>query len=108
MTITQNKIYMTRGDTAVFAVSLDGRMLIDGDVVEMTVRKRPEHPQRAIYKKVTEFREGKAIITLNPEDTQHLPFGEYSYDVQVTFEGGRVATIVKPTPFVIGQEDTYG
>ena len=60
-----------------------------------------------LYKKVTEFVDGKALITIHPEDTAELKFKTYVYDIQLTRANGQVQTIVKPSQFVVGSEVTY-
>lgn len=102
-----NGIYLTRGDSATLYVSVDGLSLASGDIVEMTVRKWVDDPEKKIYKKVTSFSSGKATIKLNPADTSNLEFGKYVYDVQLT-HSGEVCTIVTPSVFEIGPEVTYG
>lgn len=34
------------------------------------------------------------ILTLNPEDTKHLPFGKYVYDIELTKATGEVDTFI--------------
>lgn len=98
---------ITRGDSDGYLVYIEGREFVAGDKVELTVRKKPESPSKAIHKTVTEFVDGKATIIMNPEDTSNLSWGEYVYDVQVTFEDGIVKTIIPVSPFTIDKESTY-
>ena len=37
-----------------------------------------------------------------------MDFGTYSYDVQATFTDLGVKTIIKPSVFEVGRENTYG
>ena len=107
MKINGTNIYMTRGDTEPLSVSCPDRPFIAGDMVELTVRQFDGMGPVLIYKKVDVFSDGKALITLEPQDTEKLPFGEASYDVQATFTDLGVKTIIKPSKFVIGKENTY-
>lgn len=107
MIITGTDIYMTRGDTERIAVTCPERPFSQGDVVELTVRRFAGAGAVLFHKRVTDFAEGKAHIAIEPEDTAGLPFCAASYDVQVTFADLGVKTVVKPSKFVIGKENTY-
>lgn len=80
---------------------------VEGDKVEMTVRKFAEDDTKFIHKTVTEFGDGEAFIRINPEDTEAMGFGEYVYDVQITFADGRVKTPVHDCPFTLMKEESY-
>lgn len=107
MRISGTNIYMTRGDTERLTVTCPERPFSEGDMVELTVRAAEAYGAVLLHKRVTEFTEGAAHITFEPEDTAGLPFCEASYDVQATFSDLGVKTIVKPSAFVIGKENTY-
>lgn len=99
---------MTRGDDETLIVSCPDRPFAPGDVVELTVRRCPGRGAALIRKRVDAFTEdGKAVACFTPEDTAGLAFGVYSYDVQVTFTDLGVKTIVKPSDFTVGRENTY-
>lgn len=100
------RLTMTRGDSETFIVNVKNYELTDGDIIEFTARKNI-NADKAIYKRVTEFEDNKAIIELRPEDTKDLAFAEYRFDVQLTYASGRVATIVKDAILKIGVEYTY-
>lgn len=109
MRIEGTALYMTRGDTEALTVSCPNRPFSKGDIVEMTVRQFEGFGDVLLYKKVSSFTEdGKAEIYIAPQDTDALMFGSYSYDVQVTFTDLGVKTVVKPSLFVVGKENTYG
>lgn len=108
MRIIGTDIIMTRGDSESITVAVINRPLVDGDIIELTVRKCPEAKAKEIYKKVDTFDDGKAVIEIAPEDTEKMCFGDYVYDVQLTMADGTVTTIIKPSAFVIGKEVTYG
>lgn len=107
MTINGTDITMTRGDTEHLKVTCPERPFGPGDMVELTVREVEAYGPVLLHKRVTEFTDGAALIAFAPEDTAGLPFCEASYDVQATFTDLGVKTIVKPSRFVIGKEDTY-
>lgn len=105
MKINGTNIYMTRGDSESIGVTITGCELKPGDVLEFTVR-RFIGSDIVLYKKVTDFTDGKAIIAIMPEDTERLKFGKYVYDIQLTVSGA-VKTVIKPSTFMIGTEVTY-
>lgn len=108
MTINGSDIYMTRGDNEIILVSCRERPFSDGDKVELTVRRVSGYGSVLLHKEVTRFTEdGKALIEITPEDTSALSFGNYSYDVQATFMDLGVKTIVRPSQFTVGKEETY-
>lgn len=106
MKISGTDIYMTRGDNESIGVTVNGYTLVQGDKIQMTVR-RSIGSGVVIGKEITEFSDNRAIIPISPEDTEKLQFGKYVYDIQLTY-GGSVKTIVQPSVFEIGEEVTYG
>lgn len=103
-----NRVIMTRGDDDELTAYCS-KPFVSGDVAELTVRRSSTAKKVLIHKIVTDFseKEGKAVFHFDPEDTHPLEFGQYEYDVQVTFQDIGVKTIIKPSPFVIGEECTY-
>ena len=110
MIITGNDVEMTRGDTEELTVYVPSKPFVTGDYVELTIRKTTASKQIFLHKKIEDFteKEGKAVFHFEPEDTASIPWGKYSYDVQATFNDIGVKTIIKPSVFKIGEEDTYG
>lgn len=100
-------IAMVRGDYESIGINLTEYTPADGDFVELTVRQTPLSDV-LIYKKVTDFAEGRALIEFLPDDTEPLAFGRYVYDIQLTYSGGKPKTIVKLSDFVLEKESTYG
>ena len=65
---------------------------------------------RALKEKVYSifpFVDGQALITIHPQDTNHLRFTSYVYDIQLTKENGSVKTIITPSHLTITGEVTY-
>lgn len=94
LTIKDNIIKLTRGDTAIFEINIvdsEGQPyeLQEGDVIAFTVKKFAidENP---LIQKVGQ------TIWLEWEDTKGLPFGNYLYDVQIIFANGDRDTIIAP------------
>ena len=105
MTITGTKLSMVRGDSESIAVT-PSRPFTAGDTVYFTVRESAEDPI-VLQKTVTEFPDGKAVIGIGHEDTQGLDFGDYVYDIQVTWADGTVKTLVEMSRFRLREEVTY-
>ena len=111
MIITGTDMYMTRGDTENIVITLrkgkDEVALENGDKIYFTVKEDVNVEETQIQKVITEFEDGKAVITLDPKDTKHMYFGDYVYDIQYTDRSGNVKTIIRPSKFTIGGEVTY-
>lgn len=108
MIIDGTSIRMTRGDTEVLSVSCPKKPFVQGDVVHLTVRFSAGFGPPMLHKKVTEFTDdGRALVTFEHEDTAHLDFGLYSFDVQVDYHDIGIKTIVKPDDFKLDKENTY-
>lgn len=106
MEISGNSMFMTRGDSETISVRIEGYTMQPGDFLDFTVRARIGAPV-VLHKRITDFVDGTAYITIEPKDTSLLPFAVYVYDVQLTY-GGSVKTVIKPSKFTIGEEVTYG
>ena len=112
MIINGTDLQMTRGDTEsvdVYCINESSVLipLVYGDIVYFTVKESVDDEDEIIQKIVSSFAEGKASITIEPEDTDKLSYGTYVYDVQITKADGTVKTIIAPSEFVIGPEVTY-
>ena len=102
-----NTITLTRGDTAILRLDItddkgNPYKLTDSDVVIFTL-KRSVMERDVIFQK--SMVDGKIII--HPQDTAHLEYGQYVYDVELTKENGFVATVIPPHRFVIAEEVTW-
>jgi len=114
MRVNGTDIYITRGDTERFEVSLFDkeddiqRDFITGDKVYFTVKTSTQTKEKIIQKTIENFTDGKAIVLLESSDTQDLKYYDYVYDVQmITDNGSTVTTIIKPSKFVVEEEVTY-
>lgn len=106
MDVKGTDIYLTRGDSEGILVRFNNYDLTEEDKVEMTVRKSLES-EKVLHKVALINEENTAYIGIEPKDTEELGFGEYVYDVQVTFKDGTVKTVVKPSKFFLRGEVTY-
>lgn len=112
MIINGTKLSMIRGDTESITISIkdtEGELipLVIGDTVYFTMKKNMNNETKVIQKVITSFTDGSAIIDLLHDDTKNISFGEYYYDVQVTYENGTVRTVLGPDTFTILGEVTY-
>ena len=101
MKIQGTNISMTRGDSEAIKVTVKDTLgnvipLVTGDTIYFTARESMLTQQRLIEKIITEFDDGKALININPQDTNNLQFTSYVYDIQLTKENGTVKTIIPP------------
>ena len=44
------------------------------------------------------------ILKIDPEDTKELPFGDYVYDIQITYPNGDVDTFITVSRFKLTEE----
>ena len=107
LTCVNNNISITRGDSAIFALSIkkdDGSPyeIAEGDTVIFTVKKSTFDTKIITQKKVVD-----GVVRLNPDDTKDLEYGTYYYDVELTQADGFVSTVISPHKFIVEQEVTY-
>lgn len=105
LTIKNNTITLTRGDTARIdlAISKDGETYdYSPDTVVFSVKTSTTTPEYVFQKTVTD-----GVIYIAPSDTESLPYGTYRYDVQVTTQSGDVCTVIPPSSFIVAPEVTW-
>lgn len=109
--IKGNSIYLTRGDTAVFTLTVyypgsgkEEYVPQDGDVIYFTVRAEAKQKDETDYVIQKIFDGGS--ITILPSDTKDLDYGDYVYDVQITTAEGVVNTIITESAFILEDEVT--
>lgn len=97
LTMKGKDIYLTRGDSASFNLIIyNGEniyTLQEGDHVVFTIRKDPKNTPNNPAPLLNKVFNNNVII-LNPQDTNLLNYGDYKYDVQITFSDGGVNTII--------------
>ena len=111
-TISGTTIKLTRGDTfsAELALTKNGAVYtpVNGDSILFAVKTKL-NANRTKYMEeqpiiCKEIPIDTMILTLSPSDTADLPFGSYSYDIQVTLADGQVDTVINNAAFVIAPE----
>lgn len=109
--VTMNKVYLTKGDTARFTISLinipgvsQDYELSDSDDVYFILTRSPEVVDIATIDDENScifYKKGVDVI-LESEDTKDLDEGTYYYQVRVILnESGDLNTIIEPTEFYI-------
>lgn len=103
-----NKMTLTRGDSAFFDVSIETDsgeeyQVGQGDQLVMTVKASTMQACPDMELKLT----GSASFEIEPEDTRKMRYGHYMYDIQLTTGSGDVFTIVGPAPFHLCEEVTW-
>ena len=105
MKIDGTTLSMFRGDTEALYVSCKSnkisRPFVTGDAVYFTLKKNMNNTEKLVYKAVTEFIDGKALIDIDPADTNKLTPMRYVYDVKIVFADGESRTAMGPACFEI-------
>lgn len=106
LTISNQNIFLTRGDTAKIALSITsaGNSAYDStkDTVVLTVKKSTTDKEKILQKTAV-----NGIITLSHDDTKNLDYGDYVYDVQLTTVAGNVCTIITPHRFRLEEKVNF-
>lgn len=111
--IDGSTIYLTRGDSFSAVLTLrQGEQEYtpaEGDVIrfamkspKMTSGGKEFVDEEPLILKFIDH--GTMSLDIEPEDTKSLPFGDYVYDIEITFEDGTVDTFITESPFVITPE----
>ena len=105
----------TRGDTKAFKFKLQDKNkqplnLTGSDNLYMTVKK-DINSNKIIFQKRTgngiELKDdGYYHVTINPDDTNDLPYGQYGYDIELKTGTGIVKTLVVGT-ITLTEEYTF-
>lgn len=106
--VNDSGIQLTRGDSAYFDLDIDitgsGQKYArqEGDSLIFTVKPSYTSDEVELQKPL----EG-LVLTLDPEDTAKMRYGEHWFDIQLTTKTGGVYTVVGPSRFVIREEVTF-
>lgn len=111
--IKGNTITLTRGDTFMGKVNLtvDGETYApnDEDVIRFAVKHKDMTPGKKDYVDEEPLIEkiipnNSLVLRLESSDTNELDFGDYVYDIQITFADGSVDTFITASTFRITPE----
>ena len=99
-------IKLTRGDTAKIQLELyqsNGSRYHPNvrDVIRFAAKKKYTDETVLIHKVIPN---DSLVLQLDPVDTKDLQFGEYVYDVEITFENGDVDTFIATASLIIDKE----
>lgn len=103
LVIDNNKIKLTRGDTAYIDIAVEGYELTHEDKLYFSLKEKIEDKDYKIQK----IFNGDEVLVLMPEDTKQLEVNRYFYDIQLTTPAGEIFTIITPSSFYITEEITY-
>lgn len=106
VSISDTKITMVRGDTALITISItdsDGEAyeVQDGDVIRFAVKKRYSDDDTVILKTIDN---DTLLLQIDPEDTEDLDMGsrgKYVYDIEITQADGTVDTFIRGTLYLL-------
>lgn len=102
LTIEDNAISLTRGDTGYIYIEIEGYEPNPEDTITLTVRKQISDEQAKLSITVP-IDQG---IVIKPQDTKTWDYGRYYYDIQIDTSAGEVFTIIEKSPFKITEEVT--
>lgn len=90
------KITLVRGDTLRLQVEVfvDDELYtpVTGDKIRFAMKQSYSSSKVLIHKNIPI---DTLILHLEPEDTKKLPFGDYVYDIEITFANGDVDTFIR-------------
>lgn len=86
--VSGTMITLTRGDTFSALITITD---LNGDRIRFAMKNDYNDETPLLIKEIPI---DTMILTLNPEDTKHLPFGKYVYDIELTKATGEVDTFI--------------
>lgn len=84
-------ITMTRGDTLIVNVEIDNYTPQADDVIRFACARSYVSSEVAIRKTIPN---DTLTLRLDPADTKDLAYGDYVYDIELTYADGRVDTFI--------------
>lgn len=113
-------IYMTRSDSGIIQVIPKVKdehgeripyTLEDGDSIIFRLKRKAEDSIQVHCEKACDIdlENNKAILKLDPEDTEACEFKEYRYEFELITSDDFHSTFIENKPFTIGRElETHG
>ncbi len=108
-----NRIEMTRGDTLLLRVKVTVGGVpytpMPGDSVRFALKRDDMDYYKKQFKDASplvlrDIPTDTMLLRLEPEDTKGLDFGDYVYDVQLTFASGFVRTFIADARLTLCRE----
>lgn len=111
LTISGNKISLTRGDSAYITLNVydaDGNAyeLGDGDIIHCQVRTAPNTGELVTEGEVLYEDDGAIVWYLRPSDTSDLEVTKYYWDAQLELSNGDIFTFIPASQFKLMDEVT--
>lgn len=103
----KSTITLTRGDTFKAIVNIfdnEGNPYTpsSGDKVRFAMKRNYDSTAELLILKDIPI--STMILHLKPEDTKHLTFGNYVYDIELTKENGDVDTFITKAALILTEE----
>lgn len=111
--ISNNNIYLTKGDSAyipfVLTYANGTKYTIgEGDIIKVQVRSKPNTGQLAFDGDVYIREDGSIMWHIHPEDTKNMSVSkDYYYDAELRLSNGDIFTFIKSSQFKLMDEVTY-
>lgn len=99
--IEENKIWLTRGDTAEFKPIIEDYLVQEGDEVVFVVKRYPTTEPPVIRVAVA----AGDNISLTNEMTSTLPLGTYLYELKLNTVDGNISTFASGRFTLLGDLD---
>lgn len=99
-------IELTRGDTfkrTLVLTDAAGNPFTpsSGDEIRFALKKKVKDETVLINRVIPN---DTLLLKIEPADTKNLPFGDYVYDIQITYENGDVDTFITISKFKLTEE----
>ena len=106
LNVLGKKIHLTRGDTGYIEVSLkdntgNGYVPAEGDKLYFRVKKNIYQSSQILEKEISAE---SLMLEISPEDTEHLEFGTYCYEIELVTGKGEHFTVIENGSFTVGVE----
>ena len=104
--VSGTSIELTRGDTfkrTLVLTDAEGNPFTptNNDVIRFALKRKVKDEVVLINKIIPN---DTLLLKIDPEDTKNLPFGDYVYDIQLTYPNGDVDTFITVSKFKITEE----
>ena len=104
--VSGTTITLTRGDTFMALITITDSennpyMPVEGDTIRFAMKATYADEEPLLVKDIPI---DTMKLVLEPEDTKHLAFGKYVYDIQLTIATGEVDTFITKAKINITEE----
>lgn len=104
--VSGTDIELTRGDTfkrTLVLTDAEGNPFTpaEGDKIRFALKKKVKDETVLINRVIPN---DTLLLKIEPEDTKELPFGDYVYDIEITYSNGDVDTFITVSKFKLTEE----